>query len=99
MANIVVAVADGDGSGSGVTVAVGGSEVAVNTAAVSVNSATTVDAAEVRMASTSGVGTMGVAGAHAARIKVAITAKMMNFSFIVPLFICYRALNILRGSA
>ena len=56
-------------------------------------------AAEVRTASTSGVGTMGVAGAQAARIKVAITAKSMNFVFIVPLLICYPASNILRGSA
>jgi hypothetical protein len=73
------------GDGSAVNVAVGGNGVAVNAAAVSVNSAMTVEAAEVRTASTSGVGTMGVAGAHAARIKAAVTAKMMNFTFIVPL--------------
>jgi hypothetical protein len=64
-----------------------GRGVGVNAAAVSVNSATTVYAAEVRMASTSGVGTMGVAGAQAARIKVAITTEMINFIFIGPLFI------------
>jgi hypothetical protein len=88
------------GSGSGVAVSVGGSGVAVKAAAVSVNSATTVYAAEVRMASTSGVGTIGVAGAQAARIKVAITAKIMNFTFIGPLFIyisSYRLRETSRG--
>ena len=39
------------------------------------------------MASTSGVGTMGVAGAQAARIKVVNIAKMLNLAFIVPLLI------------
>jgi hypothetical protein len=73
--------------------------VGVNAAAVRVNSATTVYAAEVRTASTSGVGTMGVAGAQATRIKVAITAKIMNFTFIGPLLIFYPASNILQGSA
>ena len=51
---------------------VGGCGVGVNAAAVRVNSATTVYAAEVRMASTSGVGTMGVAGAQADRINAAV---------------------------
>jgi hypothetical protein len=85
--NATVGVSVGCGGGSGVGVSVAGSGVAVNDAAVSVNSATTVYAAEVRTASTSGVGTMGVAGAQAARIKVAITAKMMNFVFMGPLLI------------
>jgi hypothetical protein len=81
-----------------VGVSVGGSGVDVEgiAAAVSVNSAMTVLAAEVRTASTSGVGTMGVAGAQAARIKVAITAKSMKFVFIVPLFICYPAYSARR---
>jgi len=39
------------------------------------------------MASTSGVDTMGVAGAQAARIKVVIIVKMLNLAFIVPLLI------------
>jgi len=77
------------GSGSGVGVSVGGSGVGVKAAAVSVNSATTVNAAEVRMASTSGVGTMGVAGAQAARINAAANTKMVNFSFIGPLLRYY----------
>ena len=66
-------------------VGVGGIGVGVNAAAVSVNSATTVMAAEVRTASTSGVGTMGVAGAQAASIRVAIIAEMTNLAFMVPL--------------
>jgi hypothetical protein len=32
---------------------------------------------------------MGVAGAQAASIKVAITAKMMNLDFMSPLLILY----------
>ena len=75
------------GSGSCVGVSVGGKVGVGAKAAVSVNSATTVYAAEVRMASTSGVGTMGVAGAQAARIKVVNIAKMLNLAFIVPLLI------------
>ena len=84
LVNASVAVAVG---GSGVGVSMGGNGVGEMAAAVSVNSATTVNAAEVRMASTSGVDTMGVAGAQAARIKVVIIVKMLNLAFIVPLLI------------
>jgi hypothetical protein len=94
VANTGVGVAvDGSGVGRFVGVSEGGNGVGVKTAAVSVNSATTVYAAEVRMASTSGVGTMGVAGAQAASIKVAISAKMMNFTFMGPLLIDYLTLH------
>ena len=71
--------------GATVGVSVGGRGVAVKAAAVSVNSATTVRAAEVRMASTSGVGSIGVAGAQAARIRTVINAKTSDLAFIVPL--------------
>jgi hypothetical protein len=37
------------------------------------------------------VGTMGVAGAQAASSKVAMTANVMNFSFIDPLLIYYQS--------
>ena len=67
-----------------------GNGVDVNAAAVSVISATTVDAAEVRTASTSGVGSTGVAGAHAARINMHVSAMMDSFVFMmVPLFLCF----------
>jgi hypothetical protein len=59
----------------------------VKAAAVSVNSATTVNAADVRTASTSGVGTMGVAGAQAARINVVVKMKMSSLAFICPLLV------------
>jgi hypothetical protein len=70
---------------------VGGNGVAVKAAAVSVISATTVYAAEVRIASTSGVGSMGVAGAQAARINMHVSAMMGSFVFIntsLSLFSC-----------
>ncbi len=66
-------------------VSVGGRGVGVKAAAVSVNSATTVYAAEVRTASTSGVGTMGVAGAQAERVNAAANIKVINLIFIRPL--------------
>jgi hypothetical protein len=68
-------------------VSVAGSGVGVKAAAVRVNSATTVLAAEVRTTSTSGVGSAGVAGAQAASIKTVINAKMMNLFFMGPLFV------------
>jgi hypothetical protein len=37
------------------------------------------------MASTSGVGSIGVAGAQAARMRMPINAIMSNFDFILPL--------------
>jgi hypothetical protein len=84
----MVAVAAG-GSGLGCTVGVSvGNGVGVNAAAVSVNSATTVYAAEVRMASTSGVGTIGVAGAQAARIiPRSGSKKHLVFMVISPVYI------------
>lgn len=68
-------------------VSVGGRGVGVKAAAVRVNSAMTVFAAEVRMASTSGVGSMGVAGAQAARINAAVSVRIINLTFIFPLLL------------
>jgi len=82
-----------DGGGSGVGVSVEGIGVGVKAAAVSVNSATTVYAAEVRITSTSGVGTMGVAGAQADRINAAVNTKMVSLAFICPLLIYYPILH------
>ena len=64
-----------------------GRGVGVKGAAVRVNSAMTVFAAEVRMASTSGVGSMGVAGAQAARINAAVSVRIINLTFIFPLLL------------
>jgi hypothetical protein len=47
----------------------------------------------VRMASTSGVGTMGVAGAQAERINAAVNSKMVNLIFISPLLLCHPILQ------
>jgi hypothetical protein len=64
-----------------VGVSLGGSGVGENAAAVSVNSATTVFAAEVRMASRFGVGAGTVAGAQAAR-RSADKATIGNHFFM-----------------
>jgi hypothetical protein len=72
-------------SGVGVSVSVGGRGVDVKDAAVSVNSATTVYAADVRMALMSGGGAMGVAGAQAAS-RIPIDRTTSNLVFISPLF-------------
>ena len=63
-------------------VSVGGKGVGVNAAAMSVNSATTVLAADVRIARTSGVGSMGVAGAHAVSRVAATNRKMDALAFM-----------------
>ena len=73
------------GSGACVLVA-GGGEVTVNAAAVSVNCETTVLAAEVRTAATSGVGSRGccVADPPQAPISSAMSIVVTtSFSFIV----------------
>jgi hypothetical protein len=59
--------------------------VGVKAAAVSVNSATTVFAAEVRIAFTSGVGSIGVAGAQAAMSRAIANRVIGSFEFMVPL--------------
>jgi hypothetical protein len=64
---------------------VGEGSTGVKTAAVSVNCATTVFAAEVRTTATSGVGPMGVAEGPHATSKVAIKKiKQNSFGFMKP---------------
>jgi phage baseplate assembly protein gpV len=73
---------------SGIVVSVGGADVGVDAAAVSVNSDITVIAAEVRIALTSGAGSTGVAGAHAVIInakKRSLRVLFMSPRFIIPL--------------
>jgi len=62
-----------------------GCVVGVKTAAVSVNSETTVLAAEVRMAFTSGVGSIGTAGAQAE--STSARRRIANVFFLVPCFL------------
>ena len=66
--------------GKGVGVSVGnGSGVGVKKAAVNVNSAITVLAAEVRTAFTSGVGSIGVAGAQAESKNIMMRGRIIFF--------------------
>jgi hypothetical protein len=77
----VVSVAVTSGAGVSVT----GAVVGVKAAAVKVNCETTVLAAEVRIAATSGVGSLGVADGPHAAISIAVKKSVVNsLSFIHP---------------
>jgi len=77
---------------------VGGSGVGEKDAAVNVNSATTVYAADVRTAFTSAVGSMGVAGAHEAR-RIAVSRKKTNtLTFIAASLYCSTEMNLVNTS-